>query len=109
MGLNIIAYEVEDCGESEFGGRDLKTVRFEGFDSLRYTGDRELIFTKEIEWDMIDEDENDLWSGKYFRPKDIDKALEWVERNVPEGNKGRLRGLFNEMKLNHKLYVYFSY
>ena len=110
MGLNIIAYIVGDWEDDGQGGKYLKTEEFLGFDDTRYGGDKDFATTTEIEWDTMVEDEKDVWSRYYSRPKDIDQAVDWVDRqDLPEGNKARLKGLLYDMRLNPRLYVYFSW
>jgi hypothetical protein len=110
MGLHIIPYILGEWEDDGQGGKYLKTEEFKGFDSVRHGGDREFARTQDFEWDTIVEDENDLWSRYYCRPKDLDKAVDWVDKqDLPIGNKMRLKGLLYDMRMIPRLYLYFSY
>lgn len=64
-----------------------------------------------FEWETRYEgDDGDDWEGAYHRPKNLDKAVEWVKANIsPQGNTKRLLDILEEMKNDPKLYFKCSY
>jgi hypothetical protein len=105
MGINIMAYilgntvKVEDmCGEYEY----TESKSYKDFDSLRHVGDRDFINTDQIEWEWKFEGEE----RSYRRPKDIDKAILFINDTI---HSDRLVALMNEMKRNSNLWIYVSY
>ncbi len=100
MGLNIVLYNFAPMreGKSKLPERDAR------FDSLRYSGDREF-----STW--IGQEDNgeftsltdSLWDFDcYERPKDLQKAREWVKANIVEDNQKRWLDLFDLLETDTK-------
>jgi hypothetical protein len=113
MGLNIIAYEITGEAEYEdwgFQKHKYKVVQgYDGFDSCRYSGDRDFVTTDALDWEEIPDSDYSMETRFYNRPKDIDKAREWIKANVYEGNQSRLLKLMDDMEANPNLVIYNSW
>lgn len=113
MGVHICPYILKKKVTDDYGDNYWETEEYNGFDHIRYSGDRDFVTTNEIDWD----EELDNPDGKtmgsigrnYNRPKDIDKAIKWVKENVYKGNQERLINLLEEMRKNEKLFIYCSW
>lgn len=109
MGLHIIAYKLKGKLHDEYAGYYWDTEGYEGFDSLRYGGDKEFA-SQEF---FIETTDKDIRSGfddqQYYRITDHEKASEWVRANLPDGNQRRLLKLIEDMQNDHTLHITFSY
>lgn len=112
MGLNIFAVRLIekkiDITDPRQEYSYWETDEFE-FDSLRYSGDRELLNNNEIKWEYKHDGDGGMGDRDYMRPKDLNVAIKWVKENVFEGNQRRLIDLFREMKNDNKLYIGYTY
>lgn len=108
MGLNICAYNIT-VTDLVRKGNSLHAERYEGFDSCRYTGDRDFIDSDNIKW--LPHPEGGLdFEEEYYRPENIQQAREWViGSNIFEGNKPRLLKLLDDMEADPTLYIYCSF
>jgi hypothetical protein len=110
MGLNIMAYLITGVEEAEnwsFGTiKYLKTEKFNDFDDLRYSGDRE--FASNVKFVRHPEGGVDF-EERYYRPENLGDSREWVKANVIECNQPRLLKLLDDMEKYPNLYLYFSY
>jgi hypothetical protein len=106
MGLNIIAYRITGTAEGCLGETFLDFEPYDNFDGLRYSGDNDFASNENIEWDWVRPD----IEKRYYRPKDINKAIKWVKNTekIPIGNKSRLLNLLYEMLKDETLCVVFS-
>jgi hypothetical protein len=113
MGVNIFVCRVKESYDERGYLDSVKDVGRElGWDSDRFAGDRHAagMFTggnyKELLWNC-----NHPQSGEYTytRPLDFNKAREWVDANVPEGNRERWYKIFGQMEKDPDLYFYFSW
>lgn len=97
MGLLICAYDISI-------GDKVISSQFEGYPVQKYYGSWEFINC--IEWGLLKES-SDPDSNTYFRPVDIDIAIQSVKDNqrIPDGNKNIFIDLLNDMKINKNLYI----
>jgi len=111
MGLHIIAYRIVGVDEDEgWGGRKikfLKTEEYRAFDSVRHSGDREFAALEFVKHP----DDGDDFEERYYRPKDIVAAKEWVKTTdqMPDFNRPRLLKLLEDMEADPTIYLYFSW
>ena len=114
MGIHILPRLVgERIKEKDFMTQTtrLRSKTYKDFDDCRHAGDRDFIFNDgAIEWDYIYHDPNDEdFENSFRRPKDINKAKEWVRGNIPPSNIPRLLSLLEAMEINKNLYIQVSY
>lgn len=93
MGVNIYAYRINGN----------KQVRIENWDSMRHSGDSELMVS-EFEWIYKDNDEYEF----ICKPYNFNEAIEWVKSNICEENQQRLIELFELMKTDESIWIEFS-
>ncbi len=108
MGLNIILVKVTGI-ETAKGWNNHDDVYFNydkqtWFDSLRHSGDRDFVMGNEMMRPFPQDTED-----HFARPKDFEKAKEWVKSNVFEGNQPRLLKCLEEMQKDDKLCFIFSW
>lgn len=114
MGINIFTYRLLEHVSEPNGNypphQYWKKERYEDWDWGRHTGDREFA-SADFEWiEVVDNPDSHDFSDCYNRPKDIDKAIEWVNKNIqPEGNRQRLINLLEAMRIDDKLFIHCSY
>jgi len=112
MGVNIIPYYIGDKIEEDGFHRTItayKATEHPEFDSMRHSGDREFVYSEDLDWITLIDDPKDPASYIYQRPSDLTKATNWVKDNIDENNQSRLIDLFEEMRENVNLYIYVSY
>jgi hypothetical protein len=112
MGLHIIAYRIIGIDtEEDYSGKPikyLKTESYKGFDSIRHSGDGD--FATDIEFIKHPDDGEDF-EERYYRPKDIEQAKQWVLNSgkIPDCNQSRLLKLLEDMSIDPLLYICFSW
>src|SRR6202000_1504334 len=99
MGINIsvqklIGKEMVECHHPEELVPFYKIERQDWFDSCRHSGDRDFIMNNDFKY--LDEDV-DSFEQSLMRPVDLDAALEWVRKNIYEGNQARLIEVLEKM------------
>ena len=96
MGLNLSIEKIIRIGS----GCAYVTQDQDWFDYIRHSGDRE--FAVQYIFKYCEELDGD---SELYRPKDFDKAIEWVNDNIdPEGNRNRLIEALERMRLEDNLY-----
>lgn len=116
MGINISVYKIlgitKDVYDSPYC-EDIyfKTEKHPTWDSVRYAGDRDFWRNEAFEWETrYDGDSGTDWESAYHRPKDLDKAVDWVKSNIKwESTVKRLVNILEEMKGDPNLYFRCSY
>lgn len=113
MGIHIIAKTVSKRVTEKGLGFEYKYIEskeWEGFDFIRRSGDKDLIFDSDIEWVYLyDDPEKPDYENSYRRPRSIDIAKNWVKENIVEKDQERLLDLFSAMEKNTKLWITISY
>lgn len=99
MGLNLYVYALETTK----GNKLVSKEEYSGWDTARYSGDREF-------------DQNDLpvkyvhdEHEYYWRPDDFAKWRIWVTQNILKANQKRLLDVLDLMSKQEDLYFYSSY
>jgi hypothetical protein len=109
MGIHIIPYIVGERIEYDYGDKMLETKEYRQFDSVRQVGDSDFVFQSDFEWKRLqDNPDKPDYERDYRRPKNIDTAIKWINKNIPT-NSARLIQLMEDMKANPNLYITISY
>lgn len=103
MGVNISQYTIVNQADGT-----VLTTRTD-FDYIRYAGDRDVASADRLECEYLElGDVRDGWI--YWRPKDIDAAIEWCKQRLPtEWSKNRWITEFEKMRTDKTLYFYNGY
>ena len=112
MGINITAWKLNGIEEIEDQYPDclykyFKKERLPDWDSCRFSGDKDLWMTEDLEWESRNEGDDDTGSFNetYCRPKDLGKASDWVVQNIYIGNQQRWLNLFKQMESDKDIYL----
>ena len=116
MGINITAWRINGIEEFNDQYPDclytfFKKEKLPDWDTCRFSGDKEFWMTDDLEWETRYEGdvEKDGFDKTYHKPKDLDKATDWVKNNIYAGNQKRWLNLFEQMKNDNSIYLTRSY
>lgn len=116
MGINISAWEIKGIEEISESYPDnlykyFKKEKIPYWDTCRYSGDKDFWMNEKLEWDTRYEgDDGKNFEDSYHRPKDIGKAIDWINKNIDyEGNKPRWITLLKDMETNSNIWLSCSY
>lgn len=116
MGINISVYEIGQTLTDRYESPPEEYFYFHKerhptWDYCRHAGDRDFWLNDAFEWSMRYEgdDPGNGFESAFHRPKNIDKAIEWVKANIPDINQSRLINILEEMRANENLYFSCSY
>lgn len=113
MGIHIIAYTLgKTITEEGFGCGEkyIENERYNSFDSIRMAGDTDFIFESDFGWKYkYDDPDKPDFENSYRRPEDLNRAKDWIQKNIPEGNQNRLITLIDDMAQNQNLWISVSY
>lgn len=113
MGINISAWKINGVEEMQDHYPDclytwFKKEKISYWDSCRMSGDKDFWMTEDLEWETRyegDVEPKQSFDETYHRPKDLDKAIEWVKQNIYVGNQDRWIKVLTDMKTDKDIYL----
>ena len=113
MGINISAWKINGIEEVNDTYPDclytfFKKEKIPYWDICRYSGDKDFWMTDDLEWETRyegDVESKHSFDETYHRPKDLDKAIEWVKNEIYIGNQKRWIEILDNMKTDKDIYL----
>jgi hypothetical protein len=106
MGMYLGVYKIKsDDPDKQHPNAEMLTDN--QFEFGKFVGDFAIVINSDFDSDYISCEAPYCCGIVYTRPKDFDKAREWLKstKDIPKGNKPRILKLLNSMEKDKELWI----